>query len=131
MYFQAYGFSFNVKSPQATKVTATPGNIITHNAHLAVSDNTTLSFHVSLPYFQTPILNVEKIKVVGKGVNVETSHEVYSYSKGDSTTFDSHSEASIDFGNVTWNEGPLKHGDDLVVEIQSRLLSMFTCFTQT
>lgn len=115
-----------MKSAGAVKVTATPGNVIRYNAHLVVTENTTLSFHVSLPYFQTPILNVETIKVVGKGKNLEITQQLYSYGKEDENSLDSRSQSSIDFGQVTWKDGSQKPGDDLVVQVQARLLGKLT-----
>ena len=108
------------------KVTATPGDVITYNVHLVVTANTSLSFHVSLPHFQTPILNVEKIMVVGKGKNIMTSQEVISFAKTDPNAYKSDSQSSIDFGNVTHIAGSTKPGDDLVVQVQARLLSKFS-----
>ena len=92
---------------------------------MVISQNTTLSFHVSLPYFQTPILKVEKIEVVAKGKNLQTPYEVYTYAKDDPASLDSYSQSSIDFGNVTRNADSTKPGDSLVVQVQARLLSMF------
>lgn len=116
------GFSFVVKPAGTAKVTATPGDLIIYNSHLVITENTTLSFHVSLPYSQTPILNVEKIEVIGKGKNFQTSQQLYSYAEEDSASLNSRSQSSIDFGNVIWNTGSKKPGDDLVVQVQARLL---------
>ena len=108
---------------RAAKITATPGDLIIYNAHLTISEDTPLSFHVSLPFFQTPILNVEDIEVIGKGKNFWTSNEMKSYANKDANSFKSRSQSSIDFGNVTREVSPTKPGDDLVVQVQARLLS--------
>ena len=120
---KADGFSFSVKSAGALKVTATPGDLISYNAHLVVTKNTTLSFHVSLPHFNTPILNVEEIIVIGKGKNIMTSQEVLTHSESNPNSFRTRSQSSIDFGNVTHTDGSSKPGDNLVVQVQARLLS--------
>ncbi|XP_028409705.1 uncharacterized protein LOC114532409 [Dendronephthya gigantea] len=119
---KAYGFTFTLKPVGSTTVTAAPGDIITYNAHIIVSETTPLSFHVSLPFSQTPILNVEKIEVIGKGKNLHAGMEQFTYANKDSNSFESQSQASIDFGNVTRNSGSSKPGDDLVVQVQARML---------
>lgn len=106
----------------------TPGDIITYNAHMVISENTSLSFHVNLPYFQTPIMKVEKMEVVSKGKNLVVPYEVYTYAKDDPNHLDSYSQSSIDFGSVTWRNAT-KPGDSLVVQVQARLLGKFIKFS--
>ena len=117
-----------MKSPETRKVSITPGDIITYNAHMEISGNTSLSFHVNLPYFQTPIMKIEKIEVTSKGKNLEVPYEVYTYAKDDPNHLDSYSQSSIDFGNVTRRD-VTKPGDSLVVQVQARLLGRFIKFS--
>lgn len=60
--------------------------------------------------------------MIGKGKNFQTSQQLYSYAEEDSASLNSRSQSSIDFGNVIWNTGSKKPGDDLVVQVQARLL---------
>ncbi len=61
--------------------------------------------------------------MIGKGKNFWTSNEMKSYANKDANSFKSRSQSSIDFGNVTREVSPTKPGDDLVVQVQARLLS--------
>lgn len=65
---------------------------------------------------------MEKIKVIGKGKNLHTAKEFYTFANEDANRFKSRSQASIDFGNVTRLSDSSNLGDDLVVQVQARLL---------